>query len=66
MKNHEPLKTALMRLPLTDGTADPLAVHRRLLELAKRGTIAPESLDLFEVKQVCYALEVHYAQLGLG
>lgn len=56
----------MLKLPLTDGTADPLDVHRRLLGIAKRGTIAPESLDLLEIKQVCYALEVHYAQLGLS
>ncbi len=66
MKDESSARAALIKLPLTDGTADPLAVHRGLLALARRGTIAPETLDLFEIKQVCYALEVHYAQLGLS
>lgn len=55
----------LLQLPLSDLDSDPVAVHRRLLELAMRGTIAPESLILDEIKQVCYALEVHYRAAGL-
>lgn len=67
----EPMKgnprlEALKRLPLTDGGTDILAVHYRLVELAKRATVAPESLSVLEIAQIGYALEVHYAQLGIG
>ena len=57
------LLEALKRLPLYDGGQDPLAVHHRM---ARRGALAPESMDLFEIKQVCHALETHYAVLGLS
>ncbi len=56
---------ALLQLPLTDIDDDPLAVHRRMLNLAQRGVAAPESMSLLDIKQVCYALEVRYAGEGL-
>lgn len=31
---------SLTKLPLTDMDSDPLAIHRKLLKLAKRGTSA--------------------------
>lgn len=37
-----------------------------LVEVAKRGVEAPESLNLKEIKQVCYALVLHCGQVGLG
>ena len=57
---------ALRRLPLMDGTADILAAHHQLVALARRGVIGPETLTVPEIKQVCYALEVHYAQMGIS
>jgi hypothetical protein len=41
-------------------------VHDRICEYAKRGVDAPETLSHLEVQQVCYALVVHYAQMGIG
>ena len=56
---------ALRSLPLTDGGTDFLALHKRLLALAKQGTVEPESLTRLEIAQICYALEIHYAQMGI-
>lgn len=47
-----------------DGAATP--VHERICAYAKRGLVNPENLSPQEIQQVCYALVVHYAQMGIG
>ena len=51
--------------------ADPLMsapsdAYRRLLSSAKRGVDDPASLSATETQEICYALVVHYAQMGIG
>ena len=51
--------------------ADPLApvpldLQRRLLNSAKRGVDDPASLSVTETQEICYALVVHYAQMGIA
>ena len=45
---------------------DPIPVQKRLLRCAKIGMEVPTALTSNEVQQVCYALVVHYAQMGIG
>lgn len=47
------------------GTRESLPANERILALAKRGVDAPEVLSHKELQQVCYALVMHYAQMGI-
>ena len=49
--------------PLTPVPAD---THKRLLSSAMRGLDDPASLSVKETRDICYALVVHYAQMGIG
>ena len=60
------VRANLRLVPLTALAPDPMAVHRRLLGYARRGLDDPAALSRAEVSQVCYALVVHYAQVGLS
>lgn len=52
---------------VSPGDLDPDsgAVYRRLLGYAQRGMDDPAALSGPEINQVCRALVVHYAQLGI-
>ena len=49
--------------PLTPAAAD---AHKRLLTSAKRGISDPSSLSATETREICRALVVHYAQMGIA
>ncbi len=42
------------------------AAEDRVLGQAKRGVIDPDSLSRTEMQEICSALVVHYAQMGIG
>ncbi len=47
-------------------TPVPVELHKRLLASAKRGMNDPSSLSGKETRDICYALVVHYAQMGIA
>ena len=49
--------------PLTPDSTD---MHKRLLTSARRGINDPSSLSAKETRDICLALVVHYAQMGIA
>ncbi len=45
---------------------DAMAVEKRLLRIARLGMDDASAITTEEIKQVCFALVVHYHQLGIN
>ena len=45
---------------------DVMAVEKRLLRIARLGMDDPDAITTEEIRQVCFALVVHYHQLGIN
>ena len=48
------------------GSGDVLSVEQRLLRIARLGMDDVTAITPEEIKQVCFALVVHYHQLGIS
>ena len=46
-------------------TSDLIPIQQRLLASARRGMDDPRELSTEEIRNVCYALVVHYHQMGI-